>query len=345
MRSVACRWLAVSVAALIACPALAQQASTTTASVPTGNAATVNGQPITEVAVQRGLKRVPPAHQTQARTEILEFLIDNTLIEQYLQQQRITVEKKDVDARVDKIKAELAEQNKVAQKKQTFEDVLKELELTEAELRSQIEAGLRWDKWANEQCKEEDLKKFFESNKDMFDGSMVHARHILLTPKAGDAQAAEQAKKDLLATRQQIDKTVADGLKNLKPDTPNLEKEQKRVKLIEDAFAAAAKDKSACPSKEKGGDVGWFPRAGSMVEPFAKAAFALKPFEMSDVVKTQFGYHLILCIGQQRPNREVKFEGAVKDAVKEVCAERLRETKCAELRKSAKIEIKPAAKP
>jgi parvulin-like peptidyl-prolyl isomerase len=346
MRIAARHGLALAVAALIACSALAQQASTSTpAAVPAGTAATVNGQPIPEVAVQRGCKSVPKEQQAQARAEILELLIDNQLLEQYLLQQRITVDKKDIDARIDKIKAELAEQNKIAQKKQTFEDVLKELMMGEAELRSQIEGGLRYDKWVNDQCKEDDLKKFFETNKDMFDGSMVRARHILLTPKTGDAQAGEQARKDLLAIKQQIEKTVADGLAKLPSTTTPLDKETQRVKLLEDAFATQAKEKSACPSKEKGGDVGTFPRAGSMVEPFAKAAFALKPYEMSDVVKTQFGYHLILCSSQLKPTREVKFEGSIKDAVKEVFAERLRESKCAELRKTAKIEIKPAPKP
>jgi parvulin-like peptidyl-prolyl isomerase len=334
MRIAARHGLALAVAALIACPAMAQQA-----------AATVNGQPIPEVAVQRGCKSVPKEHQAQARAEILEFLIDNQLIEQYLLQQGIKVDAKDVDARIDKIKAELDEQNKTSQKKQTFDDVLKDLMMTAAELRAQIEAGLRYDKWINDQCKEDALKKFFDDNKEMFDGSQVRARHILLTPKPGDAQAGEQARKDLLAIKQQIEKTVADGLAKLPATTKPLEKEQARVKLLEDAFAAAAKDKSTCPSKKDGGDVGSFPRAGSMVEPFAKAAFALKLYEMSDVVKTQFGYHLILCTNQMKPAREVKFEGGVKDAVKEVYAERLRETKCAELRKSAKITIAQAQKP
>ena len=52
-----------------------------------------------------------------------------------------------------------------------------------------------------------------------------------------------------------------------------------------------------------------------MVEPFAKAAFALKPYEMSEVVKSPFGYHLILTV-ERKPGREVKFED-MKDVAKE----------------------------
>ena len=54
------------------------------------------------------------------------------------------------------------------------------------------------------------------------------------------------------------------------------------MKLDEDGFAAIAQRESACPSKAKGGDIGQFPRAGSMVEPFAKAAFALGRWDEAD---------------------------------------------------------------
>lgn len=64
-----------------------------------------------------------------------------------------------------------------------------------------------------------------------------------------------------------------------------------RVKKGED-FAAIAKAESTCPSKERGGDLGWI-SAGRMDPAFEKAAFALKKGEVSGVVKTQFGYHII----------------------------------------------------
>ncbi len=57
-------------------------------------------------------------------------------------------------------------------------------------------------------------------------------------------------------------------------------------------FAKLAKQFSECPSKKKGGNLGWFGR-GKMVREFENAAFSLKKGEISDIVKTQFGYHII----------------------------------------------------
>jgi peptidyl-prolyl cis-trans isomerase C len=312
-------------------PAPAQTASAASANAV---AATVNGQPIPESAVQRSLQHVPPIKHAEARPQIINFLVDQVLLDQYLLQQKIAVDPKEVDKAVEEMKAELQKQKK------EFAKELEEMKLTEAELREHIAADLRWGKFAEERATEKTLKELFESQKYLFDGSMVRARHILLAVDGSDAKAGEQAVAGLQAIKQEINKQVADGLAKLPPETDNLAREKKRQSLLEDAFAAQARAKSACPSgKEKGGDVDWFQGVGFMVEPFARAAFALKPFEMSEPVKTPFGYHLIL-VTDRKPGREVKFE-EVKELVKELYIARLHDSIVGEARQNAKIVVHP----
>ena len=57
-------------------------------------------------------------------------------------------------------------------------------------------------------------------------------------------------------------------------------------------FANIAKDISLCPSAKRGGDLGTFGR-GKMVREFEQAAFALQKGQISSIVKTKFGYHIV----------------------------------------------------
>jgi peptidyl-prolyl cis-trans isomerase C len=325
-----CLSLGLSLAA--GTPALAQQ-PTAAAPVPAGVAATVNGQPITEASVQRGLKRVPPAEHPKARPEILNYLIDNLLIDQYLAAQKIPVEAKDVEGRVNEIKSEVKKHG------QDYAKMLTDLMLTEEELRSQIAADLRWEKYATAQGTDAALKQLYDKCPEMFDGSMVRARHILLIPPTNDPAAGAQAKAQLAQYKQQLEADVAKELAQLPASADPLARDLARTRRLEDKFGELAAKHSACPSKKEGGDLSWFPRAGSMVEPFAAAAFALKPGQISDPVQTPFGYHLILCTGR-KAGQAVKFE-EVKEEVREIFCQRLRDSLVAQLRPAAKIAITP----
>ncbi|POR01338.1 peptidylprolyl isomerase [Alkalispirochaeta sphaeroplastigenens] len=63
-------------------------------------------------------------------------------------------------------------------------------------------------------------------------------------------------------------------------------------------FEALAKEHSTCPSKSKGGDLGWF-GPGKMVKPFEETVIKLRIGKVSGVVRTQFGYHLIKKTGER----------------------------------------------
>lgn len=110
-----------------------------------------------------------------------------------------------------------------------------------------------------------DIQAAYEKNKAEY-GPQVKASHILLGTQGMDAGKKAAAKAELEGFRKDIE--------NGKD------------------FAELAREHSTCPSSAKGGDLGFF-RRGQMVKPFDDAAFALEKGGLSDVVETQFGYHLI----------------------------------------------------
>lgn len=116
-----------------------------------------------------------------------------------------------------------------------------------------------------------EVETFFKTYQDSLPevGNSINMSHILMEVKAGEA-AYEEARK--LATY------LLDSLKR------------------GGDFAALAKKYSSDPgSAKKGGELGWFNRA-DFVKEFAEAAVKLEPGEISDIVKTQFGYHIIQLI-------------------------------------------------
>jgi parvulin-like peptidyl-prolyl isomerase len=201
-------------------------------------------------------------------------------------------------------------------------------------MRQQITADLRWEQYCNTQAGEAVLKQMFEQNIEMFDSSMVRARHILL--KGGDATTARAKLTDM---KRQIETAAAAALAKLPADADAATRAAARAKAVDDTFAEVAREHSDCPSKKEGGDLNYFPRSGSMVEPFAQAAFSLKLFEISDPVATPFGYHLILATAR-KAGMPVKFDD-VRDAVFSVYTVRLRDSLLAQLRPMAKISIPP----
>ena len=218
----------------------------------------VNGQVILELAVHRGMLRVPPQRRDEARKDVLNFLIDNAIVDQYLLQLKIAVEPKEIDDHVEKVKKEAAAE------KQDFNQVLEKLMITEAELRTEMAGALRWDKFVLKYGTEKVLQDYFKANVEMFNGSRMHARHILISTADGKKEAAAAT---LTGIKKKIDDEVGQAIAKLPPTADAITREKTRAAVLEQAFSKAAGEYSTCPSKKEGGDLGFFPRPARWSSP------------------------------------------------------------------------------
>jgi len=321
--------------------------------------AVVNGIVITKAEVDRKLNQVKEVEiwlnemlltaerqysddtLAQIKRNIVETMIDEELMFQESQKKGITVEAEDIARDLKNVKNRLAEikteifETKINEevmfqeirrhinKLLTFSDynLLLKSVLTEAELRSSIEREYAIDKLIYSQITalilipDQEIRTFYDTHPKFFKKpEQVRASHILIKV---DPQAEKSVKDEKRAKLQEV---------------------QKRLKLSED-FAVLAKEISECPSSIKGGDLGYFER-GKMAKPFEDVAFRLKTGEVSDIVETRFGYHLIKVV-DKRPASVVGFND-VKDKIGQYLKKQKthRELKgyIEELRKKAVIE-------
>lgn len=245
---------------------------------PEANIAIVNGSAITQgdfdremIVVKQRLasmgKPVSDDQQQVLRKEVLESLINRELLYQESRNSGIKVEETAVNEQLSVLKNEFPGEDE-------FKKTLLNMNLSEDFLASQIRRDLAIKKFVDKQIAEKitvsdkEAKSYYDTHPDSFhEPGRVKASHILIKV---DSQADETAKG---AARKKIEEI------------------QQKVEKGED-FAALAKEFSQCPSSGSGGDLGYF-RRGEMVEPFTDAAFALAPGEISPIVETRFGYHLI----------------------------------------------------
>ncbi len=297
---------------------LAGVASSLPAQAPAGGekpAATVNGENIVMAEVKAILDQRPSpvplteVQQAEMRKAAINMLIDDAIMRQFLRQNAPPANPAEVNK-------ELAELNEVLKKQnKTMTQFLKESSQNEQQLRQDIVARVQWKTFLKQRLPDAYLKKYYDENKVFFDKVMVQASHIFirLDDKAS-AVDRQSAKMKLEVLRQEI---VAGKLD----------------------FADAARKHSDCPSKEKGGDVGLFPYKFVVMEPFARAAFALKEGQLSDVVFSEAGMHLIKVV-KRTEGEPSKFE-SITEIVREVCAQDLDlyQHLLQEQRQNAKIEM------
>ena len=278
-------------------------------------AATVNGEAVTVPELSAALAQLPAvegptsaAEQKQRRADVLQLLIDDRLVRQYLRHHGPKVDPAEVERQFAALEAGQKAQGK------TVDAYLKEAGLTAREAKDNFLRMLQLAKYVEAQASDATLRSYFEANRDFFDKTTVRTSHIVLRLTAASPPAERLKASEKL-------RTIRAELAEKRTD-----------------FASAARAHSQCPSAPKGGDVGYIVRKFQTDEAYARAAFALPVGGVSDVVETDQGVHLIW-VTDRKPGKPAKFEDVATE-VRECFEAELKQNLLAELRKKAKIEIK-----
>ncbi len=257
--------------------------------------ARVAGTPITEEDVLSAINELAGQKQLsldqlkQRNSLLFEEAVNNIItiavLKNQARLQKVTVDTAKIDAQIQQL-------SKRFPSREEFLKAIAGQGITEAELRKSIEESLSMQEVINlaagggAGATAEEINKFYTDNPDKFSISeQVRASHILLRvdPKSTPEQKA--------ATKKRLEGILSD-IQNRKC-----------------TFAEAAIEHSQDPSNaSKGGDLGLFSR-GQMVAQFEDAAFSTKPGEISPVVETPFGYHLIQ-VTERRPPRKASLQEA-----------------------------------
>jgi peptidyl-prolyl cis-trans isomerase C len=277
-------------------------------------AATVNGESIALADVDALLKSTLPltpltaSQKRQMRIEVLADMVDDLLLRQFLRKNGPKVDPAEIDAQLKAFGEKLKADGK------TLADFYKVTGQTEAQVRESWTAAMQLTGYVKSNTTDEQLKAYFNANKDHFDRVEVKVRHVVLRVGKNAAPVERAAAKEKLeAVRAEIAAGKLD-------------------------FAAAAKKHSHCPSGPAGGDIGYIARKGGLVdEAFCKAAFAVKTNELSGVIETDFGLHIIQ-VTERKPGTPSTYEKSATDVL-DTYTDDFRTDLIAKLRKQGQIQI------
>ena len=250
----------------------------------------VNGEDVTKADLDRAVQAlearaggpVPAEQRDQVVRGVLDQLIGYKVLVQETRTRKVNVPDADVDARIGQIRGQFPSEAE-------FTQMLAQRNLTLEQVKSDARQDMAIAKLIEDEIaskvavKPEQVTDFYPKNPDQFkQGESVRASHILISvPKGADAATKAQARDKA----EQVLKEVKGG----------------------GDFAALAKQHSADPgSAAKGGDLGFF-QQGQMVGPFNDAAFSLAPGAISDLVETDFGFHIIK-VAEKKEGRTIPLD-------------------------------------
>ncbi|MBI5443402.1 MAG: peptidylprolyl isomerase, partial [Deltaproteobacteria bacterium] len=253
-----------------------------------GPVATVNGTAIPRSDVERIVRELqqnakaagsPAPDEAKLRPEIVKRLVQGELLYQLSLKHPVKDLKKRADEGLEQLK-------KQAPSPQAFQERLKQTSTTEKDLKAMLMKRISIQEYVKSQIlpgvkvTEEQAKKFYGENKAKFTSpEQVRASHILLqVPPA----AKQEDRSKAYAKAKELQARAAKG----------------------EDFVTLAKENSQDPgSATRGGDLGFFAKE-QMIPAFSTAAFALKPGQVSDVVETPYGYHIIKLTERKAPAQQ-----------------------------------------
>lgn len=244
---------------------------------------------------------------------VLQTMIGSEVIYQQAEKEKVTPTDKQVQ---DQIKSF----NESAKNNTEYQEQLKKVGINEDFLKFQFArdlANTNLQKKFEEDTKitEAEMKKYYKDNKKSFYTDTVTASHILL--KTQDSEGKEFSAEKKKEAKKKAEEALA------------------KVKSGED-FAKVAKEYSQDSSASKGGELGTFGR-GQMVSEFEEAAFNMKKGEISGIVETKYGYHIIKVT--DRIDKQETYND-VKDKIKTTLAGQKYTEYVEKLKKDSKIEQK-----
>jgi len=274
-------------------------------------AAIVNGETISLKQLESALKQqgpmavpLPEAVRKQQRQVVLDALINEVLMRQFLKQYAAPIDAKELNIRMGELVTGLKMQGK------TLADFCRDRNQTEEQIKATVAATVQWIAYARKNINDQQVEKYYLDNKDLFDKIMVHAAEIMLhVPSQAGTPERERAKAQLTELRGKILANEID-------------------------FAQAAKQYSQGPTKDAGGDLDWFPHIhGILPESLMQAAFAQQPNQLSEVIESEDGVHLLKVI--ERKAGEPSDFGKIKEEVRLVCIEEMQQVILRQLRQDA----------